>query len=83
MKTIAEQIKWDFDTNGDLRIINKNGKLIYTELSDGRWGKLEWDSNGYQVYWENSYGVIRDNRPEPREDKEIIIEGEKYKLVKQ
>ena len=36
MKTIAEQIKWDFETNGELEIRNKNGNRIYWENSNGR-----------------------------------------------
>ena len=60
-QTIAQQIKWDFDTNDDLEIKDKNGN---------------------QIYWENSDGLIEDNRPKPCENKEIIIGGEKYKLVK-
>ena len=35
MKTIAEQIKWDFKTNGDLVIRDNQGKLIYCENSNG------------------------------------------------
>jgi len=34
-QTIAQQIKWDFKTNGDLEIRDKNGNLIYFENSDG------------------------------------------------
>ena len=105
MKTIAQQINWDFKTNGDLRIKDKNGKGIYWETSSGYWQKWEYDSQGNQIYWETSSGrwkkseydsndvriyledsedgVIKDNRPKPCENKEIIIEGEKYKLVKQ
>ena len=104
MKTIAQQIKWDFKTNGDLEILDKNGNVIYYENSNGDWSKYEWDtqgnhiyfetSNGYwakrewdsqgkEIYYENSKGVIEDNRPKQCENKEIIIEGIKYKLVKQ
>ena len=82
MKTIAQQIKWDFKTNGNLRIKDKNDNLIYHEDSDGGWGKWEYDSKGKVIYYENSSGEIRDNRPKPCKDKEIIIEGEKYKLTK-
>ena len=104
MKTIAQQIKWDFKTNGYLEIKDKNGNVIYYENSNGDWSKYEWDtqgnhiyfetSNGYwakrewdsqgkEIYYENSKGVIEDNRPKQCENKEIIIEGIKYKLVKQ
>ena len=102
--TIAQQIKWDFETNGNLEIRDKNGNLIYLEFSNGFWAKWEYDSqdnliyvvdskgnwekheydsNGDRIYFETSYGIIRDNRPKPCEGKEIVIEGIKYKLVKQ
>ena len=55
--TIAQQIKWDFKTNGDLIIRDKNGKLIYREFSDGVWGKYERDSQGNLIYYENSNGI--------------------------
>ena len=123
-QTIAEQIKWNFKTNGELVIIDKNYKLIYWETSDGDWEKYERDSQGNQIYFENSNGdwakseydskgnkiyyedsdgywekkeldsegdiiyfesssgLAIDKRPKPCSDKEIIIEGIKYKLVK-
>jgi hypothetical protein len=101
--TIAQQIKWDFKTNGDLEIRNKRGNQIYFEDSDGYWqkceydsqnnqtyfesssgywSKQEWDSKGNRIYFENSKGEIRDNRPKSCENKEIVIGGEKFKLVK-
>ena len=104
MKTIAQQIKWDFKTNGDLGILDKNGNLIYMEFLSGGWAKWEWDSQGKEIYYEDSNkfwvkseydsngrtiycetskGTIIDNRPKPCEGKEIVIEGIKYKLVKQ
>lgn len=103
MKTIAQQIKWNFKANGNLDIRNKNGNIIYWEDSNGDWGKREWDSQGNliyiknsdgswakweydskgnKIYYEASDGVIIDNRPKPCENKEIIIEGIKYKLTK-
>ena len=103
MKTIAQQIKWDFETNGNLVIKDKNGKQIYFENSDGfmekcewdskgnliyvvdsdgDWSKWEYDSQGNEIYYENSYGKIIDNRPKQCENKEIVIEGIKYKLTK-
>ena len=63
METIAQQIKWDFKTNGNLAIQDKNNKLIYWEDSTGFWVKWEHDSEGNQTYYENSYGRIIDNRP--------------------
>ena len=124
MKTIAQQINWDFKTNGQLRIKDKNGNQIYYEQtsgfwerseydsrssqiyyenSNGFWTKSEYDSNGNEIYWENSEGFwvkreydsqgnriyyefsdgkIIDNRPKSCEDKEIEIDGVKYKLTK-
>ena len=57
MKTIGQQIKWDFKTNGDLQIRDKNDRLIYLEHSNGVWGKCEYDSQGNRIYYENSDGV--------------------------
>ena len=59
--TIGQQIKWNFETNGNLVIKNKNGRRIYFEDSEGK---------------------IRDKRPKPCENREIVIDGEKFKLVK-
>ena len=56
MKTIAQQIKWDFKTNGNLIIRDKNGNKIYHEDSAREWGKSEYDSQGNRIYGENSNG---------------------------
>ena len=80
--TIAQQIKWNFDTDGKLEIRDKSGQLIYLELSNGNWSKWEYNSQGNIIYFERSDGTIRDNRPKPCENKEIVIDGEKFKLVK-
>jgi hypothetical protein len=65
--------KWERDSQG---------KLIYYEDSTGRWDKHKYDSKGNEIYLETSRGVIIDNRPKPCSDKEIVIEGVKYKLTK-
>ena len=101
--TIAQKIKWNFKTNGELVIKDKNGNRIYLELSNGYWSKREYDSKGNgiyledshgywakreydskgnQIYYENSNGTIMDKRPKSCSDKEIVIEGVKYKLTK-
>lgn len=67
MKTIAEQIKWDFETNGNLIIKNKNGKFIYYEKPDKYWARWEWDSQVNPLYYEDSDGDITDYRPKPLE----------------
>ena len=56
MKTIAQQIKWDFKTNGKLEIKDKNGNRIYLEGSYGYWVKHEYDSQGNCIYFEGSDG---------------------------
>ena len=81
-QTIAQQIKWNFKTNGKLVIKDKNGKQIYCEHLNGFWAKWEYDSQGNKIYFEDSDGEIIDKRPKPYENKVIEIEGIKYKLTK-
>ena len=76
-QTIGQWLNWDFKSNGELLIKDKNGNNIYHEVSDNRWYKMEYDSQGKQIYYENSLGQIDDNRiPQ-------IIEhnGRKYQLI--
>ena len=78
MKTIAQQLNV---TEFPFEIKDKNGYVIYCEDSNGFWQKSEFDSNGKEIYYENSYGKIVDNRPKGCEGKVVEIEGKKYKLV--
>jgi YD repeat-containing protein len=55
-QTIGQQINWDFETNGELEIKDKNGNLIYYEDSTGFWTKREYDSKDNLIYWEDSTG---------------------------
>ena len=55
---------------------------IYFENSNGYWVKREYDSQGNRIYYEDSKGEIIDHRFKPCEGKEIVIGGEKFKLVK-
>ena len=55
-QTIGQWLKWDFKTNGDLEIRDKNGKRIYYELSNGDWKKYEYDSQGNEIYYKHSNG---------------------------
>ena len=55
-QTIAQQIKWDFKTNGDLIIQDTNGNGIYIEDSCGYWVNRELDSQGKVIYFEDSGG---------------------------
>jgi len=79
MKTIAQQINWDFKINGVLEIRNQNGKRIYIENSKGYWSRREYDSEGNEIYFENSDGNVEDNRPKLSV---VEIDGVKYKLTK-
>ena len=53
MKTIAQQLNI---TEFPFEIMDKNGREIYRELSDGYWSKYEYDSNGDEIYFEDSDG---------------------------
>lgn len=68
--TIAQQINWNFETNKYLIIKDKNHNIIYIETSI-YWAKREYDSNGNEIYYENSNGVIEDNRPKMSEVDEL------------
>lgn len=46
----------------EYRVNDLNGNMIYFEDNDGDWVKIEYDKNGYQIYWENSQGKIVHNR---------------------
>jgi hypothetical protein len=63
--------KREYDSNGT------NENLIYLENSVGYY---EYDSNGNEIYFENSKGDITDNRS-TCEGKIVEIEGKKYKLT--
>jgi hypothetical protein len=46
-------------------IKDKNGNIIYREVSNGSWFKRECDDQGNRIRYEDSNGVIVDNRPKP------------------
>jgi len=75
-QTIAQQIKWNFKTNGNLAILDKNGKEIYFEGSSGFWAKKEWNSQGNEIYYENSKGYWL-KREYDSKGKEIYFENSK------
>ena len=76
-QTIGQWLNWDFKTNGDLEIKNKNGELIYRECSGEFWVKREYDSQGNLIYYKDSLGIIVDNR----NPKIIEHKGKKYQLI--
>ena len=54
--TVAQLLKHDFKSKGDLKLYNAGGNCIYYENSDGVWYKQEFDSNGNLIYYESSDG---------------------------
>jgi hypothetical protein len=76
-QTIGQWLNWDFKTNGILEIKDRDSNFLYREYLSGYWFKSEFDSNNAVIYFEDSKGLIEDNRtPE-------IIEhnGRKYQLI--
>ena len=78
--TIAQQIKWDFKTNGDLVIRDKNGNQIYREYSNGYWTKRERDSQGNRIYFESSTGFWAKYEYDSK-GKEIYYENSEGKII--
>jgi hypothetical protein len=60
--TIAQQLKI---TTFPFEIKDENGNTIYSEFSNRYWVKSEYDQDGNEIYAEDSYGDITDNRPKP------------------
>jgi hypothetical protein len=56
MKTVAQILKHDFKSKGNLYLYDSNGNIIYLETSSGHWYKQEFDSKGNQIYREYSDG---------------------------
>ena len=87
MKTIGQQINWDFEANGILEI-NRNGKVIYYEDSNGYWDKRECDSRGNRIYYETSNGYWSKKEYDSQgneiyyEDSNGTIEDNRPKLCK-
>jgi hypothetical protein len=46
-------------------IKDKNGNIIYREVSNGSWFKRECDDQGNTIRYEDSDGYIIDKRPKP------------------
>jgi len=76
-QTFGQWLNWDFEANGNIHITDRNGNSVYYEVIGGRWCKRERDSQGNQIYFESSDGVIIDRR-----SLEIIEHnGKKYQLI--
>jgi len=61
-ETIAQFLKIE---KFPFQIKNGNGKEIYYEDQTGYWSKREYDSHSNEIYYENSNGVVNDDRPKP------------------
>lgn len=59
MKTIAIIIH---QNKFPLRILDSDGNLIYFEVREGFWSKRQFNSTGFQTFYEHSTGYIMDNR---------------------
>ncbi|MDB4343510.1 hypothetical protein OAA15_00655 [bacterium] len=56
MKTIAQLLKHDFESEGLLRLHDPNGNLIYFEYSNRKWYRYEYDDQNREIYYQNSRG---------------------------
>lgn len=80
--TVAQILKHDFESKGNLYLYDSNNNLIYFENSDYDWYKQEYDSKVNRIYYEDSAGTIIDNRPKGSCNGKVVeIEGKKYKLT--
>jgi len=78
-KTIAQELNI---TEFPFQIEDSRGNLIYLEFENQYWAKYRFDSEGNQIYYENSKGEIEDSRPKPKaEPMTIEIDGKRYKLT--
>ena len=58
MKTLSEIYKeLGIDFSFPIKIWDANGRVTYSECSDGFWERYERDANGDVTYYENSYGI--------------------------
>lgn len=78
MKTIAQQLGIkDFP----FIIRDKDENLLYWEEANGFYEKWQYDSDGYEIYYENSDGKVIDKRQKPSYEGKIVeIDGKKYQL---
>lgn len=94
---LSKFFKHDFKKDSILDLYNRRNKQVYSEYSDGYWIKREFDNNDNMVHLEDSTGFwqkisYKDNIEVYSEDstglitgkkqKEIILDGVTYKLVK-
>jgi hypothetical protein len=68
--TIAKQLKIK---EFPFIIKDSEDNKIYFENSDGYWVKREYNSEGKEIYFEDSYGTIYDNRPKTDVQKAIDL----------
>jgi len=70
-KTIAQELGV---TQFPFRIKDKGGNLIYKELKGGAWSRWKYDSEGNQIYYENSKGLVMDSRPKSEPTPNITLQ---------
>lgn len=57
MKTLAQKANHDF-SNGDFKIRDINNNIIYQEDEFGYWAKYEYDIDGTEIHFKNSYDYV-------------------------
>jgi hypothetical protein len=61
--TLREHLKLsngnELDIKYPIEIKDSNGNTVYCEVSNGSWYKREYNSDGEETYYENSYGNMR------------------------
>jgi hypothetical protein len=78
--TVAKLLKWDF-SKGYLNLYDKSGNRVYLELDCGAWCRYEYDEDGNETYYENSFGEIKRKNRSSCDGKTVEIDGKKYKLT--
>jgi len=71
MKTIAQELNI---TQFPFEIYDGNDNIIYREYKEGFWVKRGYCSEGREIYFENSAGVVKDNRPKPEPTPNITLQ---------
>ena len=64
-----------------IEIKDKKGKRTYCEDWDGFWTRREYDENGNETYYEDSYGYKGGTKRSSCSGKVIEVDGKKYKLM--
>jgi hypothetical protein len=70
-KTIAQELGVK---HFPFEVRDGKGNVIYLEYDDGFWARWEYNEKGNEIYFENSKGQIKDNRPQPQAAPTITLQ---------